>query len=203
MSAKTEQKNTNENNSSNDEKSGETANNSGGKTQDKPVFSAGETALFVDGKRVGTLSKEETFAYNAVKKQLRLATYTVENDGGRYSLTVRRNSPKIKFKLLKNGQMLVNIKVVMTAGLLDCSNALTLENGKDAGDIPTPVFKTAEEKLNQQITALFEKCRAVGCDIFGVQSALQKHEKKSYESLKETILQNAVLEVTTRFQGVR
>ena len=48
----------------------------GGQTQqqnDKPVFSAGETALFLDGKRVGTLTKEETFAFGVVTNKLRLA----------------------------------------------------------------------------------------------------------------------------------
>ena len=54
---------------------GESSQNGGNqKQQDKPVFSASETALFVHGKMVGSLTKEETFAFNAVKKKLRLAS---------------------------------------------------------------------------------------------------------------------------------
>jgi Ger(x)C family germination protein len=192
----------NSSNSSSNEGSsnnGKSENNS----QDKPVFTAGETALFVGGKRVGALSKEDTFAFNAVKNKLRLATYTVENDGGRYSFTIRRNSPKVKFSLDQDGKMKVKIHLTMTAGLLDCSKSLSLEEGKDAGDIPKSAFENAEVLLSSQITALFEKCRSVNCDLFEVRSALQKQEKKRYEKLKDNILQNAEVEVSVRFQGVR
>lgn len=189
-----------QNSSSGGKKSG---GSGGEKSQDKPVFSAGETALFVDGKRVGTLSKEDTFAFNAVKNQLRLATYTLENDGGMYSFTVRRNNPKVKFLLNENGRMSVKIKLTMTAGLLDFSKALPLEQGKDAGDIPQSAFAQAEEKLSAQIKTLFEKCRAVNCDLFEVRSALQKRKHSRYEELKDSVLQGASCSVEVRFQGVR
>ena len=171
--------------------------------QDKPVFSAGETALFVGGKRVGVLTKEETFAFNAVKKQLRLATYTTENEGGMYSLTVRRNSPKIQFSTAKDGRVQVKIQLLMTAGLLDSSKPLSLQEGKDVGAVPDSVLESASKRLHGQIVSVFEKSKQLQCDIFGVLQHLQQHEKERFSDLKHNALNTAVLDARVRFRNVR
>lgn len=171
--------------------------------QDKPVFSAGETALFVDGKRVGTLTKEETFAFNAVKNDLQLATYTVETNGSTCSLSVKKNSPKTEFSVGKDGRTTMKITVKMTAGLLDSSKALGLENATDAGDVPSGAFEAAQKRLAAQIQTTFDKCRACGCDIFGLKENLQKKESERYPHLKESVLKNAIAQVHVQFQNVR
>lgn len=175
----------------------------GGQTQDKPVFSASETALFLAGKRVGTLTKEETFAFGAVKSKLRLASYSVNENDGAYTLTVKRNTPKTKFKLGADNRASYKIQLTMTAGLLDYSKALSLHDGADAGDLPQSVFDSAEKRLIGQIKTVFEKCRLANCDIFELTAELQKKEKKRYQDLRREILQNAVLEVSVRFENIR
>lgn len=175
----------------------------GGQTQDKPVFSASETALFLAGKRVGTLTKEETFAFGAVKSKLRLASYSVNENDGAYTLTVKRNTPKTKFKLGADNRASYKIQLTMTAGLLDYSKALSLHDGADAGDLPRSVFDSAEKRLIGQIKTVFEKCRLANCDIFELTAELQKKEKKRYQDLRREILQNAVLEVSVRFENIR
>ena len=69
-----------------------------GKEEKKPVFSAGETALFYNGVRVGKLTEKETFALHTVKSELRLATYSVENSPT-CTLSIKSNQPKIKCKM--------------------------------------------------------------------------------------------------------
>ena len=59
--------------------SGQKSQSGNGET-DKPVFSASETALFVGGIKKGVFTEEETFAYNAVKNDLKLASYTVKTE---------------------------------------------------------------------------------------------------------------------------
>lgn len=174
-----------------------------GSSQEKPVFSASETALFVDGKRVGTLTEEQTFAFNAVKKDLRLATYTLQTPDAACSLSVKRNTPKIKVSLGANGQACVRITVKLSAGLLDYSKSLPVDKSADMGDVPSGVFFAAEKLLASQIHETFEKCKSVNCDIFGVGEQVQKHEKKSYPQIKDTALKNATLEVDVSFQNVR
>ncbi len=172
----------------------------GGSPQDKPVFSAGETALFVEGKRVGTLTREETFAFNAVKKDLKLAAYSVEHGGGTCTLSIKHNTSKTEFSLGKDGRATMKIHLTLTAGLLDYSQALPLEEGKDSGDVPKGVFDAAKKRLSSQIQTAFEKCRACECDIFELNSSLYKKNKHAD---KQDLLQNAIAEIDVAFQGVR
>lgn len=176
---------------------------SGGSSGDKPVFSASETALFVDGKRVGKLSKDETFAFGAVKQELRLAAYSVETDDATCTLTVRRNLPKTKFKVATNGRATYRVNLTMTAGLLDYSQALPSDKTADAGDVPSGTFQVAEKRLAGQIHTAFEKCRATGCDLFGIVEQLQKFENRRFEELKQDALKNAIVHVSVKFQNVR
>ena len=182
---------------------GQQPSGASGNSQDKPVFSAGETALFVGGRRVDKLTKEETFAFGAVTNKLRLAPYSVEKDGQTCTLNVRRNTPKRNFCLGEDNRPVYQAEILMTAGLLDFSKALSLQEGKDAGDIPEGVFAAAEQRLEGQISSVFEKCKNCRCDLFGVVESLQKKEKSKFEQLKTTALDNAVLDVRVRFQKVR
>ena len=175
----------------------------GGQSNDKPVFSASETALFVGGKRVGKLTKDETFAFGAVKQELRLAAYSVETDEAKCTLTIRRNSPKTKFKVGADGRATYRVNLSMTAGLLDYSKALPREKTADAGDVPSGTFEAAEKRLVGQIHTTFEKCRALGCDLFGIVEQLQKHHNRRFEELKDEALKNAILHVSVKFQNVR
>ncbi len=176
----------------------------GGKQSDKPVFSASETALFVNGKRVDTLTEEQTFALSAVKSDLRLASFSVplENDQT-CTLSIKRNDKKTAFKVGKDGRAMLNIRVTLTSGLLDFSKALPLEQSRDSGDVPGGAFAAAEKLLSAQITSVFEKCRACGCDVFELRDSLQKYAYNRYDELKETVLENALVDVSIRFQSVR
>ena len=175
----------------------------GENAQDKPVFSASETALFVGGRKVGELTKEQTFAFGTVKNKLRLAPYSVENEGKTCTLNVRRNSPSQSFTLGEDGRAVLRVEIVMTAGLIDYSKALSLEDGKDAGDVPSGVFEAAEKRLEGQIQEVFDVCKNCRCDLFGIVEQLQKREKKKFESLKNSVLDNAILNLSVTFRNVR
>lgn len=174
----------------------------GNEEKDSPVFSAGETALFLAGKRVGTLTREETFAFSAVKGKLRLATYSVADDDASYSLNIKRNSPKDTLKINGQGNASYEVKLTMTAGLLDYSKALSLESGADAGDIPSAVFRQAEKRLSAQIQSAFDKCKATNCDLFGLLNAYQKKHPRQTPS-REEVLQNTHLQLSVRFRNIR
>ncbi len=176
---------------------------SGQKDSGKPVFSARETALFVHGKRVETLTEEETFAFGAVKNELRLAAYSVERNGKTCTLTVKRNSPKINLNVGKNGRAELKIHVTMAAGILDYSQALPLEQITDVGDIPKEFFTAAQKKLSAQIMQVFEKSRSCGCDLFGLKERLIKYEKKHLHKHGDSILKNTNATVTVEFQNIR
>lgn len=177
-----------------------------GQTQqqnDKPVFSAGETALFLDGKRVGTLTKEETFAFGVVTNKLRLAAYSVEQAEKTCTLTIKRNQPKIRFTVAENERAYLKIEVTLSAGILDYSKALDLTEISDVGDVPEGIFAMAEKKLAAQIHRVFEKTQKTGCDLFGVKERLEKYEKRHFYAIQDTALQGAIVEVNVRFRNIR
>ena len=152
---------------------------------------------------MGKLSEDETFAFNAVKKQLRLAAYSVEENGATCTLTIKRNTPKTKFTLGKDGRVTMKIALTMSAGLLDYSKALGVNEGADAGDVPSGIFASAEKRLEGQIRQTFDKCRAIGCDLFGINEFLQKREQKRFPALHAVALQNAIVDVSVRFRNIR
>ena len=183
--------------------SGTNNSSKNGQAEEKPVFSAGETALFLRGKRVGTLTKEETFALCATLGKLRLATYTLERQGKTCSLTVKRNDARVKLKTNGKDSFALQIDITLTAGILDYSQAQDLEHIKDAGSVPKEYFTVAEKKLAGTIATAYEKCKAVGCDIFGVQERLSKYGGRRFQEERDTALQNTKIEVQAHFRNIR
>lgn len=186
--------------------SSNSSSQSGQKSTESPqgdVFSARETALFVQGKRVETLNDEETFALDAVIGKLRLAPYTVEREGKICTLSVRRNSPKIKLDVGKNGSADLKIHLALTSGIIDFSEALPVEDIADSGNVPKEYFSQASKKLASEIQRVFEKSKNVGCDLFGVRERIVKYEKHSLKTFADSALKNTVLSVNVTFSDVR
>ena len=182
---------------------GSSASSGGAEKQEKPVFSASRTALIVEGKRVGELSEEETFAVCAVKRELKLAGFSVQNEDGVCTLSIKNNAPSSKLQLGADGRATMQISLTLTAGLLDYSTARDLNDLTDAGDVPATVFPLAAKKLKAQISSAYEKCRSCGCDVFELNSLLFKKHPKRFEALQKNALQESVLEVNVHFENVR
>ena len=183
--------------SSSQEKSGEQPQT------DKPVFSARQTALFVGGRWVETLKNDETFALAAVLSKLRLASYSIDNEKATCTLSIRRNSPSVKLKPNEGDWFALNVDVMMTAGVLDYSLSQSIEQIGDVGDVPKEYFTFAAHKLAGEIESVYEKCRAVGCDVFGVRERLVKYEKRRFKDRQDTAFQNTRIQVDVRFENVR
>ncbi len=174
-----------------------------GQSEEKPVFSARETALFVGGRWSDTLTADETFALNVATGKLRLANYSVEADGNTCSLLIKRNLPKIQLDVGKDGNGALKVSVTLIAGAIDYSKAQDLEDIKDIGVLPDGVFVAAEKKLSSAIATAYEKAKGVGCDIFDLQNKLIKYKKRRYFQHKDTLLDNTTLTVAVKFQSVR
>lgn len=174
-----------------------------GETQNKPVFSARETALFFYGKWKETLSEEETFAVNIALGKLRLANYSVEYLGETCTLTIKRNDPKIRLVLGESGKGQVKVSVTVTAGVADFSKALDVKELADVGDVPDGIFAAAEKKLAASLSSAYEKARSVACDVFGLQERLVKYKQRKYHKYKDTLLNDISFLADVRFRGVR
>ncbi len=171
--------------------------------QDKPVFSARETALFVHGKWVDTLDTKETFALACVLSKLRLASYTVKDNANACTLNIRRNSPAVKLQPSESGFFTLKVNLTLTAGILDYAASQPIDKIGDAGDVPNNFFTLAERTLSGEIEEVYEKCRAVNCDLFGVRERLTKYAKRRFRGQKDTALANTRIAVSVRFKNVR
>lgn len=182
---------------------GENGENSGSDKSSEKVFSARQTAMFLNGVAVDNLTAEETFAYVAVQNKLQLAAYTVDAEGEAYTLTIKHNSPSVKLKINDNGVAKLTIDVKMVAGIADFSGAKDQNKIKNAGDVPPAVFRAAEEKLKTQIESVFEKSQKSGCDLFGLIDHLKKYENRYFEPFKTDVLTRVIPTVTVSFSTVR
>ena len=149
------------------------------------------------------MQNEETFALGAVLNKLRLAAYSVEREGRTCSLTIKQNDPKITLHANTEDNFTLKIEVSMFAGMLDFSKAQSLDKIADAGDVPKEYFTYAAKKLESEIRTTYEKCKAVGCDVFGVRERLIKYERRRFHKHENTAFQNTRTEVTVRFRNLR
>ena len=171
-----------------------------GKGEEK-VFSAGETALFLEGKQVGKLSKEETFAYALIKNRLRLASYSLPYEGQTYTLTIKRTAPKIELQI--EDTPVIRVAVEITAGVSATDKSRPLDESVDVGDFPQRLLDEMARRIEEGIRALFEKCRGLNFDVFDAIDKLQKYENKHFLDKKDTLLQESALSVRVKARSVR
>ena len=97
----------------------------------------------------------------------------------------------------------LNVDLTVSAGILDYSLSQSIEEIGDVGDVPKEFFTFAANKLSGEIESVYEKCRAVGCDVFGVRERLIKYEKRRLKEKQDTVFQNTRIQVSVRFENVR
>ena len=170
--------------------------------QEENFFKAEKTALFKDGKRIGVLNAEETFALSVVKNPLRLASYTTQVDGVDCTLTVRKTNNKRKFSIKENTPVL-EVELALYAGVKDNAKSRPIEDLKDLGNLPSGALAVASQSLASQIERLHQKCKTLGFDAFEAIGMLQKHENDYFEEFKETLPERLELELTVHFEGLR
>ena len=170
--------------------------------QEENFFKAEKTALFKDGKRIGVLNAEETFALSVVKNPLRLASYTTQVDGVDCTLTVRKTNNKRKFSIKENTPVL-EVELALYAGVKDNAKSRPIEDLKDLGNLPSGALAVASQSLASQIERLHQKCKTLGFDAFEAIGMLQKHENDYFEEFKETLPERLELDLSVRFEGLR
>ena len=147
------------------------------------------------------LTKEETFAYALIKNQLRLAAYSLPYEEQTYTLTIKRSSPHIKLTIDKKPTVHVSIK--MAVGLTATSQTRPLEDTADVGNFPKNLLEETAKRLEEEVRSLFEKCRQVGFDVCDAIDKLQKYENEHFDDKKDTLLEEATLDIHIQVNSVR
>lgn len=161
-------------------KSGE----SGG--EDK-LFDDSSTALFYGGVKVGELDKDETFAFNLLRRKVRQGTIETESEGAAYSLRLKNNKGSIDFKV-DDYTPKMKVSLSVRAALGSESQNLSVENLYSAPAVSDDVKKSLSEDLKKRYESIFKKSRETGCDVFELTKKLKRFENKHYEGYKNDIL---------------
>lgn len=169
---------------------GDAKESSGGSSSGASAFNAARTALFYEGRRVGILDEDESFAFNLAYNDIRLATLQVAVDKGVYALTLKGVKGGIKLKM-DGGMPELKVSLQATAQTADYS-----ESGKNTvGEfaryrkVDERVLREAEKKLEENLHSAFEKARAGKCDLFEVADKLQKYQPRYHNAYRDVILE--------------
>ena len=172
----------------------------GGKEQ---TFTATNTALFSDGIYKGKLTAEETFAFQCIRNDLRLAAFDAEHGGVTYTLLIKKSKASVKFSVDDYAVPRLKISVTVKAGLQDLSSSQTIAEIAAPDKTKEAVLKAAGEKFAKAVRSVFEKSRALNCDIFDVKNRLLKYESAYFSAYKDSVLERLLFSAEAKFEPTR
>lgn len=169
----------------------------GGKTE----FTARKTALFSDGKFAGMLNDRQSFAFDLLINEVRLAvlpcaaedrSYTLglKNAGGGISLAVDGGVPVLTLRFEAKAQI---------QGVTD-----VLDPDKTATDdvLSAAVLQGAQDEIRERMEELVRVCVEGDCDAFGAKELLYKYHTKYYEAFSGDLLTRMRVEYDIRIKSV-
>lgn len=191
----TEQKN--QNTKDNLGASGQTSGTGGGgsgsslSTEGKNIFDATTTALFKNGKIVGTLQKDETRALNlitskAVETGFETSVVDENLEKTRYFLLkILRNTYNLKLNI-ENNKPKLYINLDIYCKVAD-RTVISDADYSDSTILPASVKNSAQNMLKENLTTMMEKYKQTGCDFLGLDKLLYRYNHKYYEQFKDKL----------------
>lgn len=151
------------------------------------VFDATETAIFKQGKKVGTLDKDQSLIYNMLYKNVHETFISVEDDGEQHLLSVTKSSNSIKVTFNEKPTVLVslNMKVSETD---DSGKHLTDKNIQEL--VSQTRLDACSEKVDAIIKSIFELSQQYDCDLFQAKTIIYKYHNDYYGGIKDLPLSN-------------
>lgn len=192
--------------------SGAVQTNSGGSngSSDKQgkaqyVFDASSTVLFDKGNFVATLTPEETLFFNLEHKNsfdTFISLENVELDGKIIDVMLGVNEHYKNYKLkFIDGVPTFVVDIVFFCKYEDANIQYDVSELIPTSPLPEEVLSSAEKKINETLTSLFEKLQSSNCDLFQFKNNLYKFHYSHYEEFKDNILSKTVLKANVDCQS--
>ena len=154
---------------------------------DHYLFDASKTALFKDGKMVGTLTPFQTLVFNMLTQNSAGTRFNITAEGEDYLVVVNRNNSKIKVKVDENNlnaYFSLNINVSLAdQSSTNYDNTLTKNE-----PIAKNVKKAIESKLENTIKELIETEKQTGCDFLKIEEKIYRNNYKYFYKYKDNYL---------------
>lgn len=175
------------------------------KKKNDSLFNAKTTALFKDGKMVGTLDENLTFVYNALHHPFKGTTFPVDGikfngQTTNYLLTVLNSAPKLKVKADVN-QLMLDISLNLYCKVSDHSADGSEESLSQNTPLPSDVIESAEDYFKTEIEKLIQAEIDTGCDFLNIKEKLYRFNYKQYSRYKDSFLSQIKSSVTINVSG--
>lgn len=162
---------------------------SGGQSgsSEQKAFDYTSTALFYEGKKVGELDEEETFAFNLLRLPVRMGTLTVTTETVTHTLSIKHNKSKIKFSVEDNKPQL-KLSLTVLSSIDDANVSQNVLELSQPTIVPEELRSKAEEALKKVYESIYAKSKETHCDVFYVIDKLKRFQNDYYEAYKRDIL---------------
>ncbi len=156
-----------------------------GAAESEKVYTADETALFLQGKMVALLRQELTFALSLLHGQVTSGNFNAKEEGTDSTLTILKDEGGVSLSM--KGAPKATLSLSLTARL--CCKSITSDAEEIANETaPKELLESAEEILQAQLADLWEKAKESGCDLFGLKKSLYRSSLKKFAEWKESLL---------------
>ncbi len=180
---------------------GQTESGKDKKSPSETTFSANTTALFLKGKRVGTLPEYSTLIFNVLRQDLTGTTLEIDgvkvglNAPRNYLLTIIKNKPKLKVVADRNS-LNVNVNLDVYCKLSDRNVEYAGSDLTKNAPIPKEILTATENFLKDEIKTLIETEKRTGCDFLKIKQQLYRYNYKFYPQYKDNFLENMKEHIT-------
>jgi hypothetical protein len=148
----------------------------------------GKTAVFVKGKQVLELNKEQTEGYNWIDKKALFHHFMIEGLGGYYfgdaKLTIQVVDKKVKIKCKFDNKPQIIFKISAKMALAEVMrDQIPLIVGKnDNGILSMMLVKEVEKYIKERVSDAYYTAAEEGADIFNLVPCFYKFHTKKYNS---------------------
>lgn len=163
------------------------------------VFDATETAVFVNGKTVCTLSPEETKVFCMIRKPVEESFLIIDAGEGKKLISI--NGKRSKIGVSFNEKPTLNLSLTLSAEIIDGAKTPSLTNMTDRTNVSTEELASASEKVTDILNGMLDKLKEANADIFGAKENVYKFHHSRYESVKDLHLKNFDYSVNVAFKS--
>lgn len=162
--------------------------------EEKMIYTAEQTALFSEGKMVGLLTPEQTFAFSLLRGKVNAGTFSVEEHDMPITVSVLKNSGGAKLEVQNKPK--VTLSVSLKVYLFDRGTPSPIEDVAKK-ELSQEALEKSKILLDEQILSLWNTCVTANCDLFRLNRSLYRSSPKKYAEWKELLLSTADVSVET------
>lgn len=169
--------------------------------ENKVLFDATTTALFLEGVKKGQLEKEETLVFNMLFSDVVGTTFPV-NDvlNNNYLLTILRSDPKVNVIASKE-DLTLDISIDLYCKIADQNSDFSTSTYQENMPIPSSIKEKAQEFILSNLNSIIQKEKNTGVDILKIKEKLYKYNFPFYNRYKDNFIDKFCYNLSVNIEG--